>query len=226
MTRPRVAFLSVFFAIVSLASCGGEPTEQRPPASGPLVPAEPARPKVLVIGDAMTAGHGLLEAQTVPGVLQAWLDQAGYDVEVAHAGDPSETTATALERLAGWLSGDVRIVVLAVGREDGRRGVPPEQVQANLTAIVETLQAHGVAVLLAGFDAPPIHGPDYAARFRLAFQDVARRYRLVFVPDVLQGIGRDLVQPDGVSPTAQGARVIAGRLWQALQPMVDALGNG
>jgi len=124
------------------------------------------------------------------------------------------------------LDATTRILVLAVGREDGRRGVPPEVVQGNLSAIVETAQARGVAVLLAGFDAPGTFGPEYAARFRLAFQEVARHYRVVFVPDLMQGLDRrELLQADGVHPNAQGAGLIAERLWRALQPMVDNLGG-
>ncbi len=190
------------------------------------MPAEPVRPKVLVVGDGVITGVGLLEAQTVPGVLQAYLDQAGYDVEVASAGGPFETTATALERWPEWLTPDVRILVLALGREDARRGVPPEQVEANLGAFVEAAQVRGIAVLLVGFDAPVSMSQEYRDRFRMAFQDVARRYRLAFVPRVLDGIDRrELLQSDGVHPNAQGAGVLAERLWRALQPLVDNVGG-
>lgn len=218
----------VLLGLVAASACGGgAPAGREVPAAGPLVPAESSRPRIVVLGDAVVAGVGLLEAQAVPGLLQGYLDQSGYDVEVASAGAPFETTATALERVPALLAGNVRILVLAVGREDGRRGVAPSEVQANLSAIVEAAETQAVAVLLAAPDAPTTFGEEYAARFSRAFQEVARRYRVVFVPDLLEGLNRrELLQPDGVHPNAEGARVLAERLWRALQPMVDDLPSG
>lgn len=223
------AFVSSWLIDLVVAGCGGAAPDRSTPApGGPLAPAESRPPAIVALGDGVTAGVGLLEAQTWPAQLQARLDENGYDVEVLNAGVPGDTTTAALQRLDDALQPDVRIVIVALGAEDARRGVPAATMKRNLAGIVERAHERRVAVLLAGVAAPPDFGPDYAASVSLAYQDLARRYDLVFVPGLLEGVEgrRELMQADRVNPNAEGARIVSDRVWLALQPMVDALAVG
>ena len=100
----------------------------------------------------------------------------------------------------------MRVLVVALGANDGLRGLPVAQLKANLSQIVERAQARGIVVILAGMEAPPNYGPEYAASFRRVFADVAGQDRLTFVPFLLAGVAGvpDLNQADGIHPTAAG----------------------
>ncbi len=208
-------------------SCGGGSAPQTSGSAGPPAssPGQPAA--VVALGDGATAGVGLLEAQSWPAQIQTRIDELGYDLTVVNAGLTGDTTTTALTRIDEVLQSDARILILAIGAEDVRRGVPAPTLQRNLAQMIEVARDRALAVLLVGAKAPPDFGPEYAATVALAYQDLAQRYRLVFVPDLLEGIAghRDLVQADGLTPNAEGARLIADRIWLALQPMVDNLGG-
>jgi acyl-CoA thioesterase-1 len=199
---------------------------QRAPAAqpaGPLGSAAPSRPKIVVLGDSLTAGLGLLQSQAYPERLQARLDQLGYDVEVVNAGVSGDTTAGGLRRLDWVLDDQVRILVVALGGNDALRGLSIDDMQRNLGQIIERAQARGVEVLLAGMEAPPNFGEQYTARFRAVFPALARQYHVTLLPFLLAGVAGhpDLNQADGIHPNARGAEIVADTVWQALQPMVD-----
>jgi acyl-CoA thioesterase-1 len=181
-------------------------------------------PRVVVLGDSLTAGLGLPVGAAFPGLLQSHLDRAGHRVEVVNAGVSGDTTAGGLRRLEWALAGDVRILIVALGGNDGLRGLPVDEVKRNLETIVERAAQRGVQVLLAGMEAPPNFGPAYTAGFRQVFRDVAARHRVTFVPFLLTGVAgnADLNQADGIHPNAEGARMIADHLWPVLEPMVRA----
>lgn len=206
---------------------GGAPSNSAQPASGPLVSQELKRPRIVAFGDGVTGGAGLAEGQSYPSVIQQYLDEAGYGYDVASFGEVGETTASAIDRVEGILDDDIPILILAVGAEDARRGVPVETVKRNLSRIIERVREGGIGMLLVGAEAPPDFGPGYVVGFRQMFVDLAREYGLVVVPALLEGVtGRlELLQADGVTPNADGARVVADRVWRALQPMVDNLGG-
>ncbi|MGE3179821.1 MAG: GDSL-type esterase/lipase family protein, partial [Vicinamibacterales bacterium] len=102
------------------------------------------------------------------------------------------------------------------------RALPPDSLRKNLSTIVERAQADGATVLLAGMEAPPNFGQDYVEAFRAVYGDVARQYKVALLPFLLDGVaGIDgLNQRDGIHPTAEGARVIADRMWPVLEPLV------
>jgi acyl-CoA thioesterase-1 len=177
----------------------------------------------VVLGDSLTAGLGLLESQAYPALLQQRLDTLGYYAEVVSAGVSGDTTAGALRRLDWALEGDVRILIVALGGNDGLRGLPVPQMKANLADIVESAQSRGIAVLLCGMEAPPNFGTSYTAQFRSAFIELTREYEIAVVPFLLERVaGRpEFNQDDGIHPNAQGMSIIAETVWRALHPMVD-----
>jgi acyl-CoA thioesterase I len=197
------------------------PTAPAAPAS----PDESARPRIVVLGDSLTAGYGLLELQAYPALLQDKLNAEGYGWEIVNAGVSGDTSAAARQRLDWALNqGNVRILVLALGANDGLRGLPVSEMKKNLAAIIEGAHDRGIAVLLAGMEAPPNFGPEYTVSFRQVYRDLAKQYKVTLLPFLLDKVAGEstLNQSDGIHPNVEGERIVADTVWTVLKPMVDA----
>jgi len=181
-----------------------------------------ARPRVVALGDSLTAGLGLSLSEAYPALLQHRIDQEGRGYEMVNAGVSGDTSAGALRRLDWVLEGDVRVLIVALGGNDGLRAVPVAELRRNLSAIIERAKARKIAVILAGMEAPPNFGPAYTAAFRGVYRDLAREHDVSLVPFLLQGVAgvASLNQRDGIHPTADGARVVADNVWAVLGPML------
>ena len=200
------------------------PATPKAPAA-PKNPDDSARPKIVVLGDSLTAGYGLLEQQAYPALLQERLNEDGYGWEVVNAGISGDTSAAGLQRLDWALDqGDVRILILELGANDGLRGLPISEMKKNLGAIIEHAQGKGVSVLLAGMEAPPNFGPEYTVSFRQVYRDLAKQYKVTLLPFLLDKVAgvAALNQSDGIHPNVEGARIVADTVWNVLKPMVDA----
>ena len=196
----------------------------RPPPRPRPTPVPPPRPRLVVLGDSIAAGYGLRRDESFPARLQERIDREGLGFEVVNAGVSGDTSAGGLRRLDWALDGDVRVLVVELGGNDGLRGLPPDELKKNLTAIVRAARERHLAVLLCGMEAPPNAGPAYATAFREAFSAVARDERVPlvrFVLDKVAGI-EGLNQDDGIHPNARGARIVADTVWPALRPLLDA----
>ena len=178
--------------------------------------------RIVCFGDSLTSGHGIGTAAAYPAVLQDKIRRGGLAFEVVNAGVSRSTSADALQRLDAALTGDVRVLVLALGANDGFRGVPAAQLKANLTRIIEAAQTRRIAVLLCGMEALPLYGWDYTVAFHDVYADLARRYQLPLVPFMMAAlIGRpQMLLPDRLHPNAAGARAIADLIWPHLEPML------
>jgi acyl-CoA thioesterase-1 len=194
--------------------------ESHPAAARGAAPSH-SRPRIVFLGDSLTAGLGLATTEAYPALIQRRLDAAGLDYEVVNAGVSGDTSAGGLARLDWALDGDVRILVVALGGNDALRALPAGQLEENLATIIERAQARGITVVLAGMEAPPNFGRDYIVAFHKVYPELASRYHVAFVPFLLQGVaGSDrLNQRDGIHPTAEGARILADTVWAALQPL-------
>jgi acyl-CoA thioesterase-1 len=197
------------------------PASPRSPESRPTAAPSQSRPRIVFLGDSLTAGLGLATTDAYPALIQQRLDAAGLDYQVVNAGVSGDTSAGGLARLDWALDGDVRILVVALGGNDALRALPVEQLKQNLATIIERAQARGITVVLAGMEAPPNFGRDYIVAFHKVYPELASRYHVAFVPFLLQGVaGRDtLNQRDGIHPTAEGARILADTVWAVLQPL-------
>lgn len=182
-----------------------------------------SRPKVVCLGDSLTAGLGLPIEQAYPSVLQNRLERAGLDYDVVNAGVSGDTSAGGLSRLDWALQGDVRVLIVALGGNDGLRGLPPDALKRNLAEIIERAQARHVRVILAGMEAPPNYGPDYLVSFHKVYPALAAQYKVPLVPFLLQNVAgiEQLNQPDGIHPTAEGARMVADNVWAVLKPVAQ-----
>lgn len=188
------------------------------------VASTPARPRIVALGDSLTAGLGLSPDQAYPSLLQRRLDAEGLKYEVVNAGVSGDTSAGGLSRLDWALDGDVRVLLVALGGNDALRGLPIEELNRNLARIIERAQARGVQVILAGMEAPPNFGQAYIVSFHQVYPVLAQKYKISLVPFLLQGVAgiESLNQRDGIHPTAEGARMVADNLWPILRPMLKS----
>ena len=180
------------------------------------------RPRVVVLGDSLTAGLGLSPEEAYPTLLQLKIDEARLGYHVVNAGVSGDTSADGLSRLDWALDGDVRVMVVALGGNDALRGLPVGELKKNLATIIERAQAKKIRVVLAGMEAPPNFGQSYIVSFHQIYPELSNTYGVPLIPFLLQGVaGIDgLNQRDGIHPTAEGARAVADNVWTVLRPML------
>lgn len=231
MRRPTLIVIALAFVVASgcrTRENGPEDKDLKPAAAAtadrPAGPRVVARPRIVVLGDSLTAGLGLPAALAYPTLLQSRLNEEGLDYEVVNGGVSGDTSAGGLSRLEWALQGDVRILIVALGGNDGLRGLAPEALKKNLADIIERAQARHVKVILAGMEAPPNYGRDYIVSFHKVYPALAREYDVALVPFLLQDVAgsETLNQPDGIHPTAAGARIVADNVWRVLKPIAEA----
>ncbi len=222
----------VSIVVPCFAGCGprGDSSEERRVALSartsereplPAV-ADAAGPRVVILGDSLTRGLGLSPKNAYPTVLQELIHDEGLNYTIVNAGGSGDTSAGGLARLDWALDGDVRVLVVALGGNDALRGLPIAELRDNLSAIIERAQARGITVVLAGMEAPPNYGFDYTINFHKVYPALAKKYRVALVPFLLEKVGgiADLNQPDGIHPTAEGARIVAANVWSVLEPVL------
>ena len=204
---------------------GSSGTAQAPaPQMSVAPPAKTvARPRIVALGDSLTAGLGLNTEQAYPALLQERLDAGGFKYEVVNAGVSGDTSAGGLSRLDWALDGDVRLLIIALGGNDALRALPADELKQNLSHIIERAQARHIDVVLAGMEAPRNFGRDYIVAFHQVYPSLASQYHVALVPFLLQGVAADpaLNQRDGIHPTAEGARIVADNVWSVLAPIVE-----
>ncbi len=206
-------------AVPSLAQT--PPASVLPSAAVPAV-APAAAPRVVFLGDSLTAGLGLGEEEAYPALVGELLAARGIAVRVVNAGVSGDTSAGGLARVDWVLSLQPEILVVALGANDGLRGQPVAAIAANLREIVRRARAAGSRVLLAGMKMPPNYGPEYTRDFEALYANLASELEVPFLPFLLAGVAAvpELNQSDGIHPTAAGQRKIADLVVEALLPLL------
>jgi len=224
--------LALIAGLVTVAGCGGAPPQGGQTSDEILTEpgqvAASSQATIVVLGDSLTAGLGVLTEESFPSRLQYLFTGEGYEeVEIQNAGISGDTTAGGLRRVETVLAPSVKIAVVALGGNDALRGLSATQTRENLTGIIDTFLGSGVHVLLAGMEAPTNLGEDYRTAFRNAYSQIAAEYsgRIRFIPFLLEGVGGvpALNQPDGIHPNVEGAQAVADHLYPTLRDMVDEL---
>lgn len=223
--------MATVFVMCGLAGCGqAPPTAQQaepsfdagqPHPGGRVIEAQGQR--VVALGDSLTAGLGLESHEAYPARLQERFDAAGYQIQMVNAGVSGDTSAGGLRRLEWALDGSADLLIVALGGNDGLRGLPVDQMRNNLDQIITSARAKGVEVLLAGMEAPPNFGAAYTAAFREVYHQLAREHDIVLVPFLLEGVAgvASLNQADGIHPNAEGAARVAEHLWPTVESLVQ-----
>ena len=191
---------------------------------GVPVPAHASgKPVILVLGDSLSAGYGLRPGQGWVSLLERRLGAQGYEYRLVNASVSGETTVGGLERLPRALEKHrPAIVILELGANDGLRGLPVRELEANLESMVEMSRKAGARVLLTGIRIPTNYGPRYTEQFFAVYGELARRHKLALVPFFLEGIGLDesMFQEDGIHPGVEAQAVLLDNLWPALKPLL------
>jgi acyl-CoA thioesterase-1 len=184
---------------------------------------------IAALGDSLTQGYGLPEAEGFVPQLQAWLRANGApEAVVLNAGVSGDTSAGGLSRIDWTLTEDVDAVMVALGGNDLLRGIEPDATRANLDAILEAIEARGLPALVAGLPGPANYGPEYREDFEAIFPELAEAHGAIYVPSFLGGIteGRDigaaraLMQPDGIHPNAEGVAAIVAAIGPSVLELV------
>ena len=183
------------------------------------------RERVIVcLGDSLTEGYGLAPERAYPTLVERMLRERGHAVRVVNAGISGSTSASAVSRLRWQLRSRPEIVVIALGGNDGLRGVDVEATRTNLSAAIELARQSGARVLLAGMKLPPNYGREYTAAFEAIFPALASKHGVSLLPFLLEGVAADpaLNLPDGIHPNERGAEIVARNVFASLLPMLDA----
>jgi acyl-CoA thioesterase-1 len=178
---------------------------------------------ILVFGDSLSAAYGIGAREGWPTLLEERLRQKGLDYTVANASISGETSSGGATRIGEALERTrPSIVIVALGSNDGLRGLPVSQMKANLTRIVRAAKSAGSKVLIVGNRMPPNYGPRYTREFEQAFVEVAREQNAALVPFMLEGIAgtRDNFQADNLHPTAAAQPVVLDTIWKGLAPLL------
>ena len=202
-----------------VAAAGAGCTDTASAASGPT--QVPAQRTIVAFGDSLTAGKGLDDDEAYPAVLERMLKATGLSFSVKNHGVSGDTSADAVRRLDAALAESPAIMIVALGANDGLRGVPVAEVRRNLETIIEAAQARKITVLLCGMEALPINGWEYTLAFHRLFPALAEKYNVPLVPFLLNGVigNPRMVQQDHVHPSAAGAAEMARTIWPYLQPL-------
>ncbi|HJW72808.1 MAG TPA: arylesterase [Geothrix sp.] len=220
---PAIAVWTVLAALVG--ACNRKGREPIVPAVSPAQaepPDQPSKGTLVFLGDSLTAGLGLAKEQAFPALIEARLHTAHRPWKVVNAGVSGDTTAGAVARL-GWVYKQrVDVLFVCLGANDGLRGIPVAETERNLRLILDHAKREGSRVVLAGIQLPENYGADYRSAFARIFPRLAKEYRVPLLPFLLEGVAMDprLNQPDGIHPNAEGARIVADRVWGALEPVL------
>ena len=189
----------------------------------PVAAAEPV--KILALGDSLTAGYGLPEADAFTTRLQQALKDKGYDVQVINAGVSGDTTAGGRARLDWALGDQPDVAVVELGANDGLRGLDPASTRENLDAILTVMKERGVPTLLAGMYAPRNLGREYGDRFNAIYPELAAKHDVPLYPFFLEGVALDpkLNQEDGMHPNAKGVAIVVDGILPHLTALIDGL---
>ncbi|MGI8988818.1 MAG: arylesterase [Bryobacteraceae bacterium] len=213
-------------------SCGSPPRNVQnaapaapvtPPAARERPPDVDNRPAIVAFGDSLSAGFGADPGRSFPDFLQKDLDNAGFGYRVINAGVSGDTTTDGVERMNDVVQLKPAIVILELGGNDGLRGLPVASTRANLERIIVALRKAGAQVVLAGMTLPRNYGADYIHSFERIYVDLAKKYKLVPIPFLLEGVGgvARYMQADGIHPTAEGNERVAATVFRYLKPILN-----
>ncbi|MGZ2256122.1 arylesterase [Roseobacter sp. A03A-229] len=189
---------------------------------------------IAALGDSLTQGYGLIEAEGFVPQLQGWLEDQGAEVQLINAGVSGDTTAGGLSRAAWTLTPEVDAMIVALGGNDLLRGIDPGVSRSNLDGILQAAEAAEVEVLLVGMQAPGNYGPEFKAAFDAMYPELAETYGAVYAPSFFEGLGAaaedpaaaaPFMQPDGIHPSAQGVERIVEGLGPYVMDLIARTGD-
>jgi acyl-CoA thioesterase-1 len=189
-------------------------------AASPLLQAEDEAPVLMVYGDSLSAAYGMADEQGWVALLANKLAESGSDWQVVNGSVSGETSTGGLARLPAMLeSYEPDLVILELGGNDGLRGLPLDILRDNLLTMIREIRSSGAKVILAGIQIPPNYGPRYTVPFFQMFGEIAEQENLPLIPFLIEGIAEhsELMQSDGIHPTAEAQSMILDNVWPILE---------
>ncbi|MFT6179857.1 MAG: acyl-CoA thioesterase-1 [Akkermansiaceae bacterium] len=187
--------------------------------------ATDVKKRIVILGDSITAGYGLDPKEAYPALLQSKITAATLPYTVANAGVSGDTTAGGLRRVAWAMTKGADILVIALGGNDGLRGISPAETKKNLLGIIKKSRSKNpkIKILIAGMQMPDNMGQKFTSRFKALFPEVAKETKTTLIPFLLEGIGgiEKLNQADGIHPTAKGQIKVSENVWKILLPTLQ-----
>jgi acyl-CoA thioesterase I len=185
--------------------------------------AAPKKMKILILGDSLTEGLGVEKEDAFPALLDARLGKWKDGYQVINGGSSGSTSASGVRRLKWYAKSQPDLVLLALGSNDGLRGVKVEETRKNVEAALLFCRAKHWQVVLAGLKVPPNYGAEYAGAFERLYSDLAAEYKVPIVGFLLEGVAgeAEMNQADGIHPNERGHRRIADNLFRFFQPMLS-----
>lgn len=174
---------------------------------------------ILFLGDSLTEGYQLSKEEAYPAVIERQLQKSHKGIKVINGGVSGATSASGLKRMDWYLKAKPDIMVLALGANDGLRGMKVDQTEKNLASVIEKAQERGITVILAGMKMPTNMGEPYRKNFENLFPKLAKKYSLKFVPFILEGVGGkpEFNLPDGIHPNPKGHEIMAKTILKVLE---------
>lgn len=178
-----------------------------------------ASTKVVFLGDSLTEGYGIALEKAYPALLQEMFTEKKMDVEVINAGVSGSTSAGGKSRLNWYLKAKPDVLFVALGANDGLRGLKISQTKKNLEDIINTALEKNLKVIVAGMLLPPNYGASYREEFKQMYVDLAKNSKVIFYPFLLDGVGgeKDLNLADGIHPNEKGHELMAKKLFPFLK---------
>ncbi len=180
--------------------------------------------RILFFGDSLTAGYGLMSSQAYPALIEQRLKERGLDYKVINAGLSGDTTAGGVYRVDRWLQEEIAVFILALGANDGLRGIPARETSQNLQEIINKVKNKNpeAKIILSGMEIPDIVPGRYAAEFRKLFREIALKNNILLIPFLLEGVVgmSHLNLRDGVHPNAEGQKLLANHTWAVLEQLL------
>ena len=220
---------ALFIAVVLVLQAQVSGSEQRKEAAaGPQQNQTAYQGTIVAMGDSLTAGLGVNENDAYPAQLERKLQSAGLHWRVVNAGIGGETSSGALSRVNWVLKLRPDIVVLETGANDGLRGVDPRVMQRNIDEMLRIFKKNKVMVVLAGMQMLRNLGPEYTGAFNAVYPRLAAKHNVTLIPFFLQGVAGEssLNQKDGIHPTAEGYRIITGKIYPYVSQAIKRYQKG
>lgn len=175
---------------------------------------------ILFLGDSLTEGYQLAKEDAYPALVEKELKKTHKDIKVINGGVSGATSASGMKRLDWYLKAKPDIMVLALGANDGLRGMKLSETEKNLTSVIEKARGRNIDIILAGMKMPTNMGEKYRAEFEAIFPKLAKKYSLPLIPFLLEGVGGkpELNLPDGIHPNPKGHEVMAKTVLKVLEP--------
>lgn len=182
-------------------------------------PQEKVQKKILALGDSLTEGYGVDPKYSYPSLLEQKLQKNGYDYKVINGGVAGSTTASGKSRLKWFLKAKPSHLILALGANDGLRGLKIEDSKKNLEGVILMAQEEKIQVIIAAMQMPPNYGAEYREKFKQVYFDLAKKYKLKLIPFMLKGVAgkKEFNIEDGIHPNSKGYNIVTENIYKAIK---------